>query len=83
MKTIAVPKTSRKLQALLKQALDDQGLVLQAPDGREFILAEVNNFDREIQLTRNNKRIMTMLDRRGRAKGGVTLKEAKTQLGLK
>ncbi len=83
MKTIAVPKTSRTLQALLKQALDDQGLVLQAPDGREFILAEVDNFDREIQLTRNNKKIMAMLDRRGRAKGGVTLKEAKARLGLK
>lgn len=83
MKTISVSKTSRKLQALLKQAAHDKGLVLQTPDGREFLLAEVDQFDREVQLTRENKEIMTLLDRRGREKGGITLKEAKARLGLK
>ena len=53
------------------------------PDGREFLLAEVDQFDREIQLTRENKELMALLDRRGREKGGITLQEAKARLGLR
>ena len=49
-------------------------------DGREFILAEVDSFDREIELTRQNQALMQWLDARGREHGTVSLAEARVRL---
>jgi hypothetical protein len=54
--------------------------VLRAPDGREFVLAEIDEFSREIELTRENKKLMAFLDRRGRKKATVSFAEAKRRL---
>jgi hypothetical protein len=43
-------------------------------NGREFILAEIDDFDREIELARKNKALMKLLDERG--KQTKTLKES-------
>ena len=65
MKTIKVSPQERALQALLKRA-SQENLILRAPDGREFIVAELDDFDREIELQRQNKEFMRFLDERGR-----------------
>ncbi len=80
MKTVDVNPRSRVLNGLLRQALE-QNLLLRAPDGREFVLAEIDDFSREVELTRENKKLMTLLDRRGREKATVPLAEAKRRLG--
>jgi len=41
-------------------------VILRAPDGDEFILAGIDDFNREIELTRENKRFMRLLDSRGK-----------------
>ena len=81
MKTVTVSKRSRGINALLKQARR-QNLILRSPEGREFILAELDDFDREIELTRQNKQLTEMLARRAKQTKTVSLKEAKAQLGL-
>ena len=53
MKTITVSRRARTLNALLKQALEEN-LILKTEDGHEFVLAEIEDFDREIELTRQN-----------------------------
>jgi len=63
MKTIAVNKRS-SLSTLLSKA-QRENLILRSPSGNEFILAEINDFGREIELQRNNPRLMDLLDRRG------------------
>ena len=80
MKTVDVNPRSRVLNGLLRQARE-QNLVLRTPDGREFVLAEIDDFGREIELTRENKKLMALLDRRGREKATVPLAEAKRRLG--
>ena len=65
MKTIKITKRSRGLSQLLAKA-HRENLVLRSPTGAEFILAEINDFDREIQLQRGNPELMVFLDRRGR-----------------
>ena len=75
MKTIKVSSQEKALQALLKKA-SQENLVLRAPDGREFILAELDDFDREIELTRQNKEFMRLLDERGREKATIPAAEA-------
>ncbi len=65
MKTIKVSKQAKTVNALLKKARQE-GVILRAPDGNEFILAEIDDFNREIELTRENKRLMRLLDNRAK-----------------
>lgn len=81
MKTIPVSLRSKVLKALLDQARGGN-VILQAPDGSEFVLAEIDDFDREIQLTRQNKELMELLDRRARQPATVSLEELKAELDL-
>jgi len=81
MKTGIVSSRTKTLTTLLSRAKRG-GLILRSPDGHEFILAEIDDFDREIELTRQNKELMKLLDERGQQ--SITLKAAqvRAQLGL-
>ena len=81
MKTIKISKQAKTVNALLKKARQE-GVILRAPDGNEFILAEIDDFNREIELTRGNKRLMKLLDGRAKQKAAVSLEEAKKRLGI-
>ncbi len=81
MKTVTISKRSKGINALLKQARR-HNLILRSPEGHEFILAELDDFDREIELTRQNKQLTEMLNQRAKQAKTVSLKEAKSQLGL-
>jgi hypothetical protein len=81
MKTVTIPKRARGINALLEQARR-HNLILRSADGHEFILAEVDDFDREIELTRQNKELMALLDQRGKQTKTIPLNEVKATLGL-
>ena len=82
MKTVSISRTQRAINDLLKQA-QKQNLILRDPDGREYILAEVDDFDREVELTRGNRKLMELLDQRSQETETASLQEARKQLGLK
>jgi hypothetical protein len=46
VKTIKISKQAKTVNALLKQARQE-GVILRSPDGDEFILAEIDDFDRD------------------------------------
>ena len=81
MKTLKVSTKAKTINSLLKKA-QRGGLILRSSEGQEFILAEIDDFKREIELTRQNKALMKLLD--SRAKQAKTLKasEVKKQLGM-
>ena len=81
MKTVTISPRSRSIRELLVQASRDN-LILRTPDGREFILAEIDDFNREIELTRQNKALMKLLAARSKPKKRIPLAEARLQLGL-
>ena len=81
MKTIAVSKRAKGINDLLKQALREN-IIVRSPDGTEFILAEIDDFNREIELTRQNKKLMKFLEQRAKQTKTIPLEEVKTQLGL-
>ena len=81
MRTVTVSRRARTLNALLKQA-SEESLILQTEDGHEFFLAEIEDFDHEIELTRQNDQLMRLLDRRGQEKATISLAEAKARLGI-
>ena len=81
MKTIKVSRQARTLNALLKRARREN-VILRSPEGDEFILAEIDDFNREIELTRQNKRLMKLLESRAKQKITLSLEETKERLGL-
>ena len=81
MKTIAISQPDRSITALLQEARGEN-LILQLPDGSEFVLAEIDTFDREVKLTRENQPLMDLLTQRRKQAKRVSLAEAKAQLGI-
>jgi hypothetical protein len=81
MKTIMVSSRARALNARLKRALQEN-LILRTADDHEFLLAEIADFDREIELTRQNEELMQLLDGRGQEKATISLEEARARSGV-
>ena len=81
MKTVNIPTQATTVTTLLKKA-QRGGLILRSPEGQEFILAEIDDFNREIELTRHNKSLMKLLDARGKQTKTVKAADVKKQLGL-
>jgi phosphoserine phosphatase len=81
MKIIDVPIDSTALIALLTEARQ-QNLILRTADGLDFILAEINNFDQEIELTRHNQDLMTFLNERGQQTKTISATDVRSRLGL-
>jgi hypothetical protein len=66
---------------LLDQARHEE-VLLQSADGSEFLLVAVDDFAQEILRTRQNERLMALLDERAQQTQTVPLDEVKRQLGL-
>ena len=81
MKTVNISTKAKTINSLLKKA-QKGAIVLRSPKGQEFILAEVDEFNREIKLTRQNKALMKFLESRGKRTETIKASEMKTQLGL-
>jgi hypothetical protein len=81
MKTITISRRARSVHALLQRARREN-VILRSPEGEEFILAEVEDFNREIELARQNRALMKFLEARARQTETVSLEEAKSLLGL-
>ncbi len=81
MKTITISARAKTITALLKRA-QRGGLILRSPEGYEFVLAEIDDFNREIELTRKNKKLMKLLDARGKQTKTLKAAEVRAQLGL-
>jgi hypothetical protein len=79
LKTVYVSPRSRALNALLRKARG-ANLVLRTTDGVEFVLAEIDDFNREMELTRGNQRLMAFLDARGRKMHTVSSDEVRSRL---
>jgi len=81
MKTVNVSAREKTVNTLLREA-QKEGLILRSPDGHEFILAEIDDFNREIELTRQNQELMKLLDERGKQTKTIKAAGVKRQLGL-
>ena len=81
MKTISISRRAKTVNALLKRARREN-IILRSPEGEDFILAEVDDFNPEIELTRQNRSLMKFLEARARQTETVSLENARTLLGL-
>jgi len=92
MRTITVPVGARTLNSLLRQARETS-LILQAADGRRFVLAalggwqgfEIGNdedFDKEVKRTIENKDLMNFLAQRRQGGENIPLADVRARHGL-
>jgi hypothetical protein len=81
MKVVMISEGEYTLKSLLQQALQEN-LILRTADGHEFILAEIENFDHEIELTQQNEQLMRLLDERGQEKATISIADARARLGI-
>ncbi|MEK7249102.1 MAG: hypothetical protein AAB209_01635 [Bacteroidota bacterium] len=82
MKAVTIPKRAKSVHKLLERAKKGN-LIVRSSEGDEFIIAELDDFDREVELTRQNRALMRMLERRARKQAVASLQEVKTRYGLK
>ena len=82
MKTIELSDNMPNLKEMLKLA-SKENIILKTPNGREFVLAEVDDFNREIELTRQNQELMNFLEERSKETKTFTINQIKQQLNLK
>ncbi|MFH0341599.1 MAG: hypothetical protein ACHBNF_05580 [Chromatiales bacterium] len=69
------------LEELLELA-EQESLLLKTPDGREYILSEVDDLSQEIEQIRDNPELMEFLAHRSREKERFRLEQVKQELGL-
>jgi hypothetical protein len=84
MKKVAITNRSRELKRLLKLA-KRESVVMQTPEGDEYMLSVIEKFDREIAEQRGNEKLMTFLDarfRQARSRSGISLEHVRKELGL-
>ena len=81
MMTIDLRTQPLRLEEILDLAVGDN-VIVRAADGREFVVAEVDDFDREIALVRQNAELMALLEARSSNEKTVPLDEVKRSLGL-
>ncbi len=81
MITIEISDTFLTVRELI-EFLDKENIILRTPEGRMFVFAEIDDFDREIQLIRENKELMQFLDERSKETKTRTLASVRERLGL-
>ncbi len=86
MRTIEISNSFLTVRDLT-ESVNKENIILKTDEGRMFVFAEIDDFDREIQLTRENKDLMQFLDGRsldGRSKetGTRNIAQVRERLGL-
>ena len=81
MRTSTIPPEASDVNALLQQARQED-LLVRAADGTEFVLTTVDEFDLEIARTRQNAKLMALLDERAKQAETLPMDEVKRQIGL-
>ncbi len=81
MKTINLPSNSTEVNHLLDQARHDD-LLVRVADGSEFLLIALDEFDQEIAKSRDNPRLMALLEARAAQTTTIPLEDVKRRLNL-
>jgi hypothetical protein len=79
MKTIDLSTSSPGLPQILQLA-SEENVILKTADGRQFVVAEIDDFAEEVRLTRQNEALLRLLDERSKETATLSLKEVREQL---
>jgi hypothetical protein len=81
MKVIELEHAGPTLEEVIGLAKDGL-VVLRKPDGSVFALSQVDDFDVEVQLLKQNPEFMVFLRERSQEKAMISLEDLRKELGL-
>jgi hypothetical protein len=81
MKVIELERAHPTLDELIQLAKKEL-VVLRRPDGSVFALSQVDDFDVEVELLKNNPEFLKFLKRLSKEKATIPLEELRKELGL-
>ncbi len=81
MKTLEISDRPRDVRPLLELA-SEENLLITTPGGRQFVLAEIDDFEEEVRLVRENTELMAFLRARSQGSGRLTEAQLRKRLGL-
>jgi len=79
MKTIDLVEEKLNLETLLNLARKEPVVLLTA-DGKEFVLAEADDFEREVEALRGSQAFQRFLDERSKSASRVSLEEIEAEI---
>lgn len=79
MRTIDLSEEELDLEAVIKLASKEPVMLL-TPDGREFVLAEADDFDTEVEALRSSPAFQRFLDERSRSNHHISLDEIEAEI---
>lgn len=79
MKTIELSVQIPSLAEIIELAEEDT-IIIRTTDGKEFVLAEIDDFAREVSLVRQNKELMELLDARSKETKTYTLSQVRNKI---
>ncbi len=81
MKTIELTHDAPSLHELVELA-DKENIIITTPQGRQFILAELDDFHLEVEQLKNSKEFMAFLDQRSKERGTTSIEQLRQELGI-
>jgi hypothetical protein len=81
MKIIELPVNSLEVNWVFDEARAED-LLVRLADGSKFLLIAVDEFDREIAKSRDNPRLMALIEARAAAHSTVSMDEVKRRINL-
>jgi hypothetical protein len=81
MKVIELTNAHPTVDELIGLA-KDQLIVLRKPDGSMFALSQVDDFDVEVELLKNNPEFMMFMKQLSQEKGAISLADLRKELEL-
>ena len=79
MRTIELDKEPLDLAALIKLA-SQEPVLLVTPEGKEFCLAEADDFEREVETLRGSQAFQRFLDERSASTKRIPLEEIEAEI---
>jgi len=79
MKTVKVEEEKLDLHDVIKLALKEPVVLLTA-DGKEFVLAEADDFEREVEALRGSQAFQRFLEERSKSASRVSLEEIEAEI---
>ena len=79
MKTVNLEKEKLDIHAVIDLA-GKEPVVLLTADGREFVVAQADDFDREVEVLRGSQAFQRFLDERSRSTRQIPLAEIEAEI---
>ena len=81
MKTIELALGTASIHKLVELA-GRENIIINTQGGKQFVLAELDDFELEVEQLKNSKEFMAFLDQRSKERGTIPVEELRRDLGI-